>query len=98
MFVWECYFQGTYQELAVSKYGSRALEKIFFAAATDQKVKIMEELCHKSQILNSTMFGQFILTKLKVELYKKSFHNWKSSIEKEEKTKDMFKDILTKNS
>lgn len=57
----------------------------------------MEELSNKSQILNSTMFGQVILTKLKVELYKKSFHNWKSAIEKEEKTKDIFKDIVTKS-
>lgn len=92
-----CRFQGTFQELAISKHGSRALEKIFFASATEQKVKIMEELSNKSQILNSTMFGQVILTKLKVELYKKSFHNWKSAIEKEEKTKDIFKDILTKS-
>lgn len=92
-----CRFQGTFQELAISKHGSRALEKIFFASATEQKVKIMEELSNKSQILNSTMFGQVILTKLKVELYKKSFHNWKSAIEKEEKTKDIFKDIVTKS-
>ncbi|XP_077302700.1 nucleolar protein 9 [Arctopsyche grandis] len=89
--------KGTFQDFATAKYGSRALEKIFSMSAIEQKVKIMEELSNKSQILNSTMFGQLILTKLKVELYKKSFQNWKASLDKEEKTKSAFKDILPKS-
>lgn len=54
----------------------------------------MEELSDKSQILNSSLFGQLIADKLRVELYKKSFQSWKTSLDKEEKSKAIFKDIL----
>lgn len=83
-----------YQELAISKYGSRALEKIFGVSSIEMKKLIMEELSNKSQLLNSTMFGQLISTNLKVDLYKKSFQTWKTAMDKESKVKEVFKDII----
>lgn len=73
--------------MAISKHGSRALESLFKMSTMEFKVKIMEELSNKSQLLNSSMFGTLIAQKLNVELYKKSFNSWKSSIEKAIKIK-----------
>ncbi|CAB3229303.1 unnamed protein product [Arctia plantaginis] len=76
--------KGYYQKLALSQYGSRALEQVFTVATLEQKLKIMAELSDKSNLLNSTNFGRLIATKLDVATYKLSQKKWEESWKKKE--------------
>lgn len=78
------FFQGYYQKLALSQYGSRALEQVFTVASLEQKLKIMSELSDKSNLLNSTTFGRLIATKLDVATYKLSQKKWEESWKKKD--------------
>ncbi|CAG4968955.1 unnamed protein product [Colias eurytheme] len=71
--IWK--LKGCYQTLAMSQYGSRAFEKIYEASSNEQKIKIMAELSDKSNLLNSTVCGRLIATKLDVATFKLSQRN-----------------------
>ncbi|GLV36333.1 uncharacterized protein CBL_08827 [Carabus blaptoides fortunei] len=89
--------QGTYQELAVSKYGSRSLEAILNVAQGKQKMQIMDELSYKDASWTSAEFGRIIAGKINIQLYKRNKDEWKTFIGKSEKTKNMFADIIGEN-
>lgn len=73
------HFQGYYQKMALSQYGSRAFEKIFQAASPEQRLKIMAELADKSNLLNGTQYGKLIAAKLDVPAFKISQKKWEES-------------------
>lgn len=68
--------QGYYQNLALSQYGSRALEQIFGVASMEQKTRIMAELADKSSLLNGTGYGRLVVAKLDVPTFKLSQKKW----------------------
>lgn len=86
--------EGTYQELAVSKYGSRSLEAILNVAQGKQKMQIMDELSYKDASWTSAEFGRIIAGKLNIQLYKRNKDEWKTFMGKSEKTRNMFADII----
>ncbi|XP_053618635.1 nucleolar protein 9 [Plodia interpunctella] len=71
--------KGYYQKLALSQYGSRSFEKLYEAASSEQKVKIMTEISDKSNLLNSTPFGRLIAGKLDVDTFKLSQKKWEQT-------------------
>ncbi|CAG9793120.1 unnamed protein product [Diatraea saccharalis] len=73
-FVWK--LKGCYQKLAISRYGSIAIEHIFAAVSDDQKVQIMSELADKSGLLNSTNYGRLVADKLDVATFRLSQKKW----------------------
>ncbi|ERL90018.1 nucleolar protein 9 [Dendroctonus ponderosae] len=77
--VWK--MKDTYQELAVSKYGSRAFEAIWNVANIKGKLQIMQELLHKEQLWCNSQFGKIIASKVNLALFKRNKETWKSAIE-----------------
>ncbi|KAL4702912.1 hypothetical protein ACJJTC_005140 [Scirpophaga incertulas] len=78
--------KGYYQKLALSQYGSRAIEKIYEASSDEQKVLIMAELSEKSNLLNSTNTGRLIASKFDVNTFKASQKEWENArLKKKEK-------------
>nr|XP_023015170.1 nucleolar protein 9 isoform X1 [Leptinotarsa decemlineata]XP_023015171.1 nucleolar protein 9 isoform X2 [Leptinotarsa decemlineata] len=85
---------GSYQELAVSKYGSRSFEAVWSAANLKAKIKIMEELSHKEGAWANSDFGKIIAGKINLFLFKRNKEEWKNSVFKVKDGDEFLKDIL----
>ncbi|KNC24191.1 hypothetical protein FF38_02207 [Lucilia cuprina] len=89
------HLEGFYIDLAITKFGSRVVESCFEAAQEAQKAKIVKELADKSNKLKGSPFGKLINYKLRVDTYRLSADQWKSSIQqKGSKAQQLFKDII----
>lgn len=89
--------EGFYMELAVSKFGSRVVEQCFSAASQEQqKVRIIKELADRHNMLKGSPFGRLLYNKFRIETYKLSPEQWRSSLNQKESkgAAALFKDIL----
>ncbi|XP_076268838.1 nucleolar protein 9 [Rhynchophorus ferrugineus] len=86
--------QGTYQELAASKYGSRSFEAIWSVANMKAKLHIMEELSNKDGSWSNSEHGKIIAAKINLALYKRNKENWKTSFNKGLNVTKVLEDIL----
>ncbi|PSN40458.1 hypothetical protein C0J52_24393 [Blattella germanica] len=83
-----------YVALACSKHGSRSLDAIWEAASLKHKCMIMDDLANNSAILNSDQFGSIISSKYNLSLYTHRKEDWKDAQKKENRTKELFADII----
>ncbi|KAB0804765.1 hypothetical protein PPYR_01735 [Photinus pyralis] len=89
--------QGTFQELAADKYGSRSFEAIWNVTSLKNRKTIMNELSHKDGAWSNTQFGRIISAKVNLTMYKRNKEEWNNFILKEGSKKDvkeLFTDIL----
>ncbi|KZC09085.1 PREDICTED: nucleolar protein 9 [Dufourea novaeangliae] len=86
--------KGHWAELARSTHGSRSLERIWQWARINQRTLIMEELAAVGESLRSTKTGQIISSKLNVPLFARSRKDWTEALDKEDKTRALFADII----
>lgn len=86
--------QGIYQDLASNKHGSRSFDALWTKTNLKQKHHIMDELCHKEAGWSNTEFGKIIAGKLNISLYKRNKDQWVASLNKVDKTKELFADII----
>lgn len=85
---------GCYQELASSKYGSRSFEAFWNVASSKNRASIMNELANKDGAWSNSEHGKIIASKINLSLYKRSKDEWSTHVNKAEKTKALFKDIV----
>ncbi|XP_055390345.1 nucleolar protein 9 [Condylostylus longicornis] len=90
------HMEGTYIDLAITKSGSRVIEKFIESSNESQKTRIVKELSEKENQLNGTFFGRLIFKKFRISTYKLSPAEWKTSFNKTKKAEKLFKDILEK--
>lgn len=85
--------QGSYQDLATTKFGSRSFEAIWNAAGPKYKMDILDELCYKDGAWSHSPHGKIISSKVHLQLYKRNKEEWKSSFnnKKEEIIKEIEK-------
>lgn len=81
--------QGTYQELAATKYGSRTFEALWSVASFKLKLSIMEELSYKEGTWSNSEFGRIIAGKINLPLYKRNKEEWKNSQNKANKVQSL---------
>ncbi|KAI4467168.1 nucleolar protein 9 [Holotrichia oblita] len=81
--------QGTYQDLASTKYGSRSFEAIWNACNMKFKINIMDELVYKDAAWSNTEHGKIIASKINLVLYKRNKEEWKSSLNNVNKLKEL---------
>ncbi|KAF5281835.1 hypothetical protein FQA39_LY05049 [Lamprigera yunnana] len=89
--------QGTYQDLAGDKYGSRSFEAIWNTANLKSKTIIMNELAYKDGTWSNTQFGRIISSKINLQLYKRNKEQWHTFCTKNNSkinAKDLFSDII----
>lgn len=77
-------FQGMYQQLASTKYGSRSFDVIWNVCNLKQKLHIMNELSYKDALWSNTEYGKNIAWKLNINLYKRNVESWKTSLNKKD--------------
>ncbi|XP_059622766.1 nucleolar protein 9 [Phlebotomus argentipes] len=70
------HLQNFYIDLAVNKFGSRTVERLFEASAPEVRQRIVAELTEKMNKLQSTQFGFIVSKKLHVEEFKQSQKRW----------------------
>lgn len=88
------HMSGCYLQMAISKHGSWALEKLFNSANDGQKVRIVKELSDKQNQLNGSPFGRLLNHKFHIDTYRLSPDQWRAALNKESKVDRLFKDIL----
>lgn len=88
------HMDGCYLQMAISKHGSWAVEKMFNCASDPLKARIVKELGEKQNQLNGSPFGRLLNHKFHVDTYRLSPEQWRASFEKESKADRLFKDIL----
>lgn len=88
------YMDGCYLDMATSRFGSWAVEKLFNAAADQQKARIVKELAEKCMQLNGSPSGRLINSKLRVDTYRLSPEQWRTAFNKGTKAEKLFKNIL----
>lgn len=88
------HMSGCYLQMAISKHGSWAVEKLFNCAPDAQKVRIVKELSEKHNQLNGSPFGRLLNHKFHIDTYRLSPDQWRASLNKESKVDRLFKDIL----
>lgn len=88
------HLNGCYLEMAMSRHGSRAVEKLFDAGNDGQKIRIVKELAEKLNQLNSSPTGRLLNYKFRVDTYKLSPAQWKAAFNKENKAEKLFKDLI----
>lgn len=81
--------QGTYQDLASTKYGSRSFEAIWNACNMKFKMNIMDELVYKDAAWSNTEHGKIIASKIDLMLYKRNKEEWKNSSNNVNKLKEL---------
>lgn len=84
-------------KLATGVHGSRCLDKLWEKAQIKQRIFIMEELSAAGESLRATKSGSIVSSKLNVALFARSRKEWTESIDKPEKTKTLFADIIGKD-
>lgn len=88
------HMNGCYLQMAISKHGSWAVEKMFGCASDAQKSRIVKELSENPNQLNSTPFGRLLNHKFHVDTYRLSPEQWRAASNKGNKVDRLFKDIL----
>ncbi|KAJ6647162.1 Nucleolar protein 9 [Pseudolycoriella hygida] len=88
------HMDGQYLDMAITKHGSRAVEALFEAAGDNQRTRIVKELAEKINQLNGSPSGRLLNYKFRVDTYRLSPAQWKSSINKESKIEKLFKRIV----
>lgn len=88
------HMNGCYLQMAVSKHGSWAVEKMFNCASDAQKMRIAKELSENPNQLNGSPFGRLLNKKFHIDTYRLSADQWRASLNKENKVDRLFKDIL----
>lgn len=88
------HMDGCYLQMAISKHGSWALEKLYNCASDALKARIVKELSEKQNQLNGSPFGRLINHKFYVDTYRLSPEQWRASFKRESKVDRLFKDIL----
>lgn len=88
------HMNGCYLQMAISKHGSWAVEKLFNCASDAQKARIVKELSENPNQLNGSPFGRLLSHKFHVDTYRLSPEQWRTSFNKENKVDRLFKDIL----
>lgn len=86
--------QGTYQELASNKYGSRSFEALWNAAGLKNRTIIMEELSYKDGSWCNSEHGKIIAHKIGLVLFKRNKEEWRGSMNASNKAEVLFADIL----
>ncbi|XP_055692898.1 uncharacterized protein LOC129795537 [Lutzomyia longipalpis] len=69
---------GFFIDLAINKFGSRSIERLFEASSSELRCKIIAELAEKINKLQSTPFGFIVSKKLHVAEYKQNAKRWNS--------------------
>jgi len=85
---------GEYVSLACSKHGSIALEALWKTCSMKTKQTIVEELAKGESILRSHQFGKFVHQNCAVSVWKHQRDEWLKVINKSQKDRDLFKNIL----
>lgn len=88
--------KGVWTDLAKSKHGSRCLDKIWDKMSMKQRLSVMEELSAAGESLRSTKSSQLIYNKLNVPLFTKNKKDWSALQNRQERTRDLFADIISK--
>lgn len=89
--------QGTYQDLASDKYGSRSFEAIWNVANLKSRKIIMNELAHKDGVWSNSQFGKIISSKISLQLYKRNKDDWTKCVDNKDSkvnAKELFVDII----
>ncbi|KAK4304666.1 hypothetical protein Pmani_023398 [Petrolisthes manimaculis] len=88
-------FKETYTSLACSKHGSRSLEELWKVASIKAKTQICRELVTDEYKLKDSPFGKIIYNKFKVDMFKRGNKgDWQELVDKAEKKRTMFEDLL----
>lgn len=88
------HMDGCYLEMAISRFGSWAVEKLFNSAFDQQKARIVKELAENCTQLNGSPSGRLINSKLRVDTYRLSPDQWRTAFNKGAKVEKLFKNIL----
>lgn len=86
--------QGSYQELASTKYGSRSFEAIWDCANLKHRLAIMDELVYKDGSWSNSEHGKIIASKINLSLYKRNKEDWKNSHSTNNKAQRLFENFL----
>lgn len=85
---------GQYVELACSKQGSFAVQKLWDSVPMKSKQTIVEELSKQERVLSRDQFGRFVYNGCAVSVFAHQPSEWAATITKKEKGKTLFKDII----
>ena len=81
--------------LSCSKHGSRVVDSLFNNTTLNGKLEIASELSSQSKTLLANLYGKIIHSNLNLKNYDEDPEMWKLQYKNKNKTKDMFKDILS---
>jgi hypothetical protein len=87
-------FTGKYAALADGRFSSFVLEKAFKTANKSRRISIAQELSAAEEQLGRSSRGRIMLINLKISLFKRAQHIWEEKVHSQEKTKDLFADIV----
>lgn len=86
-------FIGNFVILALNKYGSFVLEKLFLQANKTRRVAIVVEMTPAEERLGRAQTGRMLLSKFKIPLFKRAQHVWEEQMRANQKTSALFADI-----
>ncbi|XP_031416159.1 nucleolar protein 9 [Clupea harengus] len=86
--------EGTYVQLACSRYGSRFLEAVWNSATVSQRQSIAQELVPSETQLRSDQFGRHIWPKFGLAHFGKRKAHWMEIQTGDSKKRKMFSDLL----
>ncbi|XP_022913742.2 nucleolar protein 9 [Onthophagus taurus] len=81
--------QGSYQDLAGTKYGSRSFEAIWNVCGVKYKLNIIQELAQKDGLWSNSECGKIVANKIDLALFKRNKEEWKNSLNKVDKVNDL---------
>jgi len=88
---------GNFGEIALDRYGSHCVEKLYKNINLDHKKVIAEELIKISEQLSNERHGGFVINCCKLDIFRLNEESWARAEEKEENKKIMFQEFLVKN-
>lgn len=86
--------EGCYLDMAISRSGSWAVEKLFNSAPDQQKARIVKELAENITRLHGSPSGRLLNSKFRVDTYRVSPEQWRTAFNKGSKAEKLFKNIL----
>jgi len=86
--------RGEYVDLACTKHGCFAIQKLWEVIGIKSREMIAQELANKANLLRNHEFGRFVHTTFAIGVFKHQRSEWNQVISKAEKEKKLFKDIL----
>lgn len=86
---------GNYADLAMDKYGSHIVDKLWSQVADmDDKEQIAEELLKSLSALQNSHHGKFVVRNCRLENYKREREQWRKKEAGADRRKEMFKEFL----